>query len=135
MISSTTSSSTKPVAAPPTPAVPKAFYTAADYFSKITKPEQCYGTNLDVYESFNMTDMGYENPSEGTKHPGWVICNQSTKTTNAANDLSEIYLCNNNRPDSWFIYPDAPMLYEEDRYLRYLYTPPTPFFLTADDMA
>jgi hypothetical protein len=81
-----------------------------------------------------MTDMGYEDPSEGAKHPGWVICNAS-ENDEPADDLSEIYLCNNNRPNSWFIYPNEKMIYEEDRYLRNEYTPDPPFFLGGDNLA
>lgn len=54
----------------------KPIYTADNYAHKINKPGDCYGTNLDVYESFNNTDMGIRQASDGLKfHAGWVICN------------------------------------------------------------
>lgn len=60
---------------------------------------------LDVYESFNQTDMGYEDPGKGGLHPGWVICNAKDSETPSL-DLSEIWLCNNNMPNEYFIYPN-----------------------------
>jgi hypothetical protein len=79
-----------------------------------------------------MTDMGYEDPSYGNQHPGWVICNQSTKEgSEYTYDLSEVYLCNNNDPNNYFLYPSSEnkkgmltpdevyFIREEDRYKRY----------------
>lgn len=102
----TTTTTAAKTTKPTTVAKPTSLYTAQDYYTKITQPSQCYGNlGLDVYESFNATDMGYEVPEKGQLHPGWVICNQSTKS-HSTYDLSEIYLCNNNEPNSWMIYPN-----------------------------
>lgn len=45
---------------------PTSLYKATDYYTKIVQPSQCYGGHgLDVYESFNATDMGFETPETG----------------------------------------------------------------------
>jgi len=48
-------------------------------------------------------------------------------------------LCNNYPPNTYFIYPDKfqgrQQVREEDKYLRYAYTPANPFFLNDAELA